>query len=151
VEVEEMSDSTCKQGVISNPKVEESSPRVADSNIGQRAQEDLLAAAVPKQTVATDEAVPEKGEARNAEAGPGTASAVSETATAVSGTAAAVSGTAAFEPETAAAVSGTAAAEPGTADQSSAVKGDQGRYFMYNFLFFVFLDFVLRTAWPSNQ
>jgi hypothetical protein len=140
VEGEEMSNSTGKHGVTNSQKVEESSSRfpTADSNVGQRAQEDLLDAAVPNQTVATDEAVLEEGEARIAEAGPGTASAVSETAGAVIGAAAAVSGTAASEP-------GTASAEPATADQSAAVKGDQGRNCMYNF----FILYIY-TAWSNN-
>jgi hypothetical protein len=152
VEGEEVSDNTGKHGVTNSQKVEESSSRfpTADSNVGQRAQEDLLDAAVPKQTVATDEAVLEKGEVRNAEAGPGTASVVSESAAAIIGAAAAVSGTADSEPGPADAVSGTADAVPATADQSAAVKGDQGRYCMYSFVYFVYLYLLLRTAWPNN-
>ncbi len=155
VVVEEVSDSTGKHGVTNSQKVEESSPRVPkpDSNVEQRAQEDLLDAAVPKQTVATDEAVLDEDDARIAEAGPGSATAVSETAAAVIGAAVAVIGTAASEPGaaaavsgTAAAVSGTAAAEPATADQSAAVKGDQGRYCMYNFVYFVYLYFILEDS-----
>jgi hypothetical protein len=118
----------------------ESSPRVptADSKIGKKTQEDTLDAAVPEQTVATDEAVLEKGGARNAEAGPGTASAVSETATTVSGTADS-------EP-------GTAAAEPATAEQSAGVKGDQGRYCTVCTTSYILYTYILllRTAWPNN-
>jgi hypothetical protein len=141
VEGEEVSDSTGKHRVTNSQNVEESSPRVPkpDSNVGQRAQEDLLDAAVPNHTVATDEAVLEECEARIAEAGSGTASVVSESAAAIIGAAAAVSGAADSEPGAAAAVSGTAVAEPGTADQS-AVKGDQGSYCMYNFLFCINLQ-----------